>query len=399
MPRINPQILIWARQTAGLPQKEAARKLGFRDTRSRGAVDRLNALEAGAEDPSRALLLKMAKQYRRPLLAFYLAEPPMQGDRGHDFRTLPDTPDPGEDALVDALIRDVRARQQMVRSALEDDEAAPLAFIGSRAMSEGVDVVARAIKQELDFDLASFREKQSPQDAFSLLRECVERAHIFVLLIGNLGSHHSALEPDIFRGFALADPIAPFVVVNDQDAKAAWSFTLLHEVAHLWLGQTGVSGGQPIGGLERFCNEVASEILLPAKDLAKFELGDWQGFDSLVAAISQFARPLNLSYSLVAFRLFRAGLIDQEDWERCRNHFRELFRRQRASAREQSREQNASGPSYYVVRRHRLGKALITFVRQQMEGGELSPTKAAKILGVKARSVAPLVRDEARMGP
>lgn len=394
MPTINPEILAWARQTAGLPMDDAARKIGFRDARGRTAVDRLAALEAGAESPSRAVLLKMAKQYRRPLLAFYLSRPPEKGDRGQDFRTLPDTVDPSSDALVDALIRDIRARQQMVRSALEDDEFSTLPFVGSMRLDDGVTAVAAEIKKTLRFDLANFRHQKSPEAAFTVLRDSVESIGIFVLLIGNLGSHHSAIEPEIFRGFALADPVAPFVVVNDQDAKAAWSFTLLHEVAHLWLGETGVSGGKPTQTIERFCNEVASELLLPSFDL---NARDWSsvanGFDALQSKIISFARPLNLSYSLVAYRLYRSELIDQETWERCRKFFRDMWRKQRASAREQARESDSTGPTYYVVRRHRLGKALLGFVREKMDDGYLTPTKAAKILGVKPRTVSPLLQD------
>lgn len=394
MPTINPEILAWARQTAGLPLDDAARKIGFRDAKGRTAVDRLAALEAGAEPPSRAVLLKMAKHYRRPLLAFYLSHPPERGDRGQDFRTLPDAVDPSSDALVDALIRDIRARQQMVRSALEDDESAELPFVGSKHIDDGVAAVAADIKKVLRFDLPSFRRQRSPEAAFTVLRDSVESLGIFVLLIGNLGSHHSAIEPEIFRGFALADPVAPFVVVNDQDAKAAWSFTLLHEVAHLWLGETGVSGGKPTQTIERFCNEVASELLLPSSD---FNARDWSlvanDFDALQAKITNFARPLNLSYSLVAYRLYRSELINQETWERCRKFFRDMWRKQRASAREQARENDSTGPTYYVVRRHRLGNALLSFVREQMDDGNLTPTKAAKILGVKPRTVSPLLRD------
>ena len=83
---------------------------------------------------------------------------------------------------------------------------------------------------------------------------------MFVLLAENLGSHHSAIPVSAFRGFAIADPIAPFIVINDGDAKAAWSFTLLHELAHLWLGATGVSGGVPEMQIERFCCDVAGEF-------------------------------------------------------------------------------------------------------------------------------------------
>ena len=117
------------------------------------AADRLEALEQGQVDPSRPMLVKMVKQYRRPLVTFYLPEPPRTGDRGQDFRTLP--PD----------------------------------------YSEGDEAVGRA--------------------------SAVHR---------------------VGRGFALADEVAPFVVINHQDHRGAWSFTLLHELTHLWLGETGVSG-------------------------------------------------------------------------------------------------------------------------------------------------------------
>jgi len=398
MQAINPEVLVWARETAGLPVAEAARKLGFKDGKSRSAVDRLERLEAGTDQPSRTTLLAMAKHYHRPLLSFYLASPPVRGDRGQDFRTLPEALDPIENALVDALIRDVRARQEMVRSELEDEEVPPITWIGSKSIGDGVTVVASEIARAIAFEPLDFYGRPNPEAAFTALREKVEALGIFVLLIGNLGSHHTALEPDVFRGFVIADSLAPFVVVNDQDSKAAWSFTLLHEVAHLWLGATGVSGGKPSASIERFCNDVASEILLSG---ATLNSTDWSGISNLsqlTAAIESFARPKNLSYSLVAYRLFKANFIKRELWEVSRRHFRDMWRRQRASARQLARENNERGPTYYIVRRHRLGKALVGFVRQQIEEGDLTQTKAAKILGVRPRSVASLIEGVRTMG-
>lgn len=393
MPRVNPAILAWARETAGLSPEDAARKIGIRDNRQITAVHRLQALESGQVEPTRPLLLKMAKQYRRPLLSFYLAEPPHRGDRGHDFRALPEGRDQSSDALVDALLRDVRARQQMVRSALDDDDTTALPFIDSMAMRDGVSRVADDIKTKIAFEQVNFRGQNSPENAFAALREAVEKEGVFVLLIGNLGSHHTALEPEIFRGFALADPVAPFVVINDQDSKAAWSFTLLHELTHLWLGQTGISGTNNESAIEKFCNDVASEILLPATDLVTINVSPEVGIEGLVSEIERFARPKNLSYSMVAYRMFASGRISREDWFGLRTRFRDLWRRQRLRARAEARENDSAGPSYYIVRRHRLGKALVGFVRQQMDDGDLTPSKAAKILGVKPRNVFPLVRD------
>ena len=86
MPGINPEIMVWARETAGLTRQEAARKLGFRDSSRSTAADKLAAIEYGEKEPSRPQLVKMAGQYHRPLLTFYLSKPPAQGARGADFR-------------------------------------------------------------------------------------------------------------------------------------------------------------------------------------------------------------------------------------------------------------------------------------------------------------------------
>jgi len=169
--------------------------------------------------------------------------PPRKGDRGEDFRGVPNR-DLAHEPLLDALVRDVKARQAMVRSVLEDEEESqPLPFVGSMSVNSGVGTVLASIRQTLDLDLPTFRAQGTAESAFSLLREKVEAAGVFVLLMGNLGSHHTALDTSTFRGFAIADTVAPFIIVNDQDAKSAWSFTLLHELAHLWLGATGISGG------------------------------------------------------------------------------------------------------------------------------------------------------------
>lgn len=142
MPRVNPEILTWARETAGLTPEQAVAKLDIADARGVPALERLATIETGEIAPTRALLVRMAKQYRRPLIAFYLSSPPPKGDRGEDFRTLPIGHSGAADALLDALIRDIRARQRMVRSVLEDeDETDRLPFVGSLSMSDGAAAV------------------------------------------------------------------------------------------------------------------------------------------------------------------------------------------------------------------------------------------------------------------
>jgi Zn-dependent peptidase ImmA (M78 family)/transcriptional regulator with XRE-family HTH domain len=389
MPKVSHEILRWGRETAGLSAAEAVDRLGISDARGVPAVERLLALEAGKVEPSRALLLKMAQLYRRPLVTFYMSAPPRKGDRGEDFRDVPDRHTDSE-ALVDALVRDIRARQRTVRDILGDDEdTQPLTFIGSMSMRDGVGAVLASIRQVLRIDLSEFRAQSSPESGFALLRSRVEAAGIFVLLMGNLGSHHTAIDVEAFRGFALADDIAPFVVLNDQDAKTAWSFTLIHELAHLWLGTTGVSGAFADAQIEKFCNDVAGGFLLPANELPLLRVDIATNLATTAQRIGAFAEERHLSSSMVAYSLLRAGFITEDSWRALASQFRAQWRKSRDAHREGQRDRD--GPSYYVVRRHRLGSALLHFVSRSMAAGALTPTKAGQVLGVKPRSVAPLL--------
>lgn len=334
------------------------------------------------------MLSNMARVYRRSLLTFYLAAPPKKGDRGEDFRTVSLDRTINAEAQVDTLVRDLRVRQRMVRAVLEDDEDIQiLKFVNSTAMEAGVASLRKAIEQLLGVNCSAYREQKDAESAFNLLRERVERAGVFVLLAGNLGSYHSNIPVEAFRGFAIADNIAPFIVINDGDAMVAWSFTLLHELAHLFLGKTGVSGGGiPERRIERFCNEVASEFLLPLSDVKTISLA---GLDpeAQIAMVSQCADRWRVSRQMVVYGLYKARRIPLEAWQSLSAEIHKRWITERGRNKEIARITRASGPSYYVVRRHRLGAAMLDFARRSIDAGTLSPVKAAQALGVKPRSV------------
>ena len=360
MVNINPEILTWARETAGLTPEEAAKKLGFKETRSRTAAERLRGYEAGTDSPSRSVLGRMAKAYHRPLIAFYLSRPPVRGDRGADFRTLRSEPSAKADAVLDALIRDVRARQSMVRDALEvEEDAEPLNFVGSRTMSDGPAAALAALRAMIGVHLTDYRAQSSAEEAFNLIRKAAEGARVFVLLKGDLGSYHTAIDVEIFRGFAIADRVAPFVVVNDRDARSAWSFTLLHELVHLLLGQTGVGGVLAETALERFCDGVAGDFLLPPEDLGYLQLngGGLSDWDT-EQRIGDFARTRNLSRTMVAYQAYRFGMVNQEEFSRLYRSFHQQWLNYRDARRERARAQKG-GADYYRLRRHRTGAGLL----------------------------------------
>jgi Zn-dependent peptidase ImmA (M78 family) len=388
MSAIQPKILTWARETAGLSLDDAARALDLSDARGRTGGQRLEAMELGEDEPTRPVLLKMAKTYHRPLLVFYLAEPPKTGDRGQDFRTLP-----GHEKFnpeLDALLRDIKARQGLIRSMLEDDKAEPLEFVNSATIELPAPKLAVRMAERLNFSLARYRATKTPDEAFTYLRETIEASGLYVLLLGNLGSHHTNIPVEVFRGFALADNIAPLIVINDQDAKMAWSFTALHELAHLWLGQTGISGTEGENKIERYCNDVAGEFLLPTSEIRQLAPVLKLSVATVAEQIGPFAQAHRVSRKMVAYKLYRAGMIGKTTWAALDQRFQDEYLQFKQREAEKNKKAEG-GPNYYIVRRHRVGHALLGLVRRSLDEGTITYTKASRVLGVKPRSVEPLL--------
>jgi Zn-dependent peptidase ImmA (M78 family) len=289
----------------------------------------------------------------------------------------------------------------MLTSILEDDDELTVKpFVGSCSLTDDVETVAARIRSALELPEKPDTRPSGADELFTDLRTRTEALGVFVLLVGDLGSHHSALSEEVFRGFALADKRVPFIVINDQDAKTARSFTLIHELTHIFLGETGVSGTPEsikettkAGKIEQFCNDVASYVLLPKSfvsqrppSLTRGDKGAAQQF------IEHTAKKWSVSEPLVAFRLRRLGWISPTLHQEFSKMFANRWQAQKASTKAKN-QMKEGGPNYYVVKRHRLGDALVNVVRRTIRENRLTHTKAAKILGVKPASVEPLLRN------
>lgn len=398
--QINPGILVWARETAGLDIRDAAHKIAFSAGDDSSNQTKLLEMERGDRLPTRTQLSKIAKTYRRPVLTFYLASPPRKSERGSDFRTTGADVNAKDNGLLNAILRDVQARQEMLTNALEDeDELEPLPFVSSFSVADDPETVAKTIRAALHLPATPEGRPSSPDELFKFLRTGIEALGVYVLLIGDLGSHHSALSEDVFRGFALADKRVPFVVINDQDARTARSFTLIHELVHIYLGESGVSGApEQLEGygtsanIEQFCNEAASYVLLPQSFQVDRPLA-LRTTDATSAQrfIEQTAKTWAVSEPLVAFRLRRLGWITPALHQQFSHAYSRRWQEQKASSKAKN-QMKEGGPSYYTVKQFRLGDALVDAVRRTVRDNRLTHTKAAKILGMKPASVEPMFR-------
>ena len=100
-----------------------------------------------------------------------MSKPLRKGNRGQDFRTLPDDNSLDDNAIIDVLIRNILARQGILRSVLEDDEDTEIfGFVGSMTVADGENMVLAAIQEMLAIDHTDFYaqpNKDGPLPSFA----------------------------------------------------------------------------------------------------------------------------------------------------------------------------------------------------------------------------------------
>lgn len=78
---------------------------------------------------------------------------------------------------------------------------------------------------------------------------------------------------------AAAVPYAPFIFINSQDWTAPQLFTLVHELAHIWIAETGISNDlepdiknkDKLHPVELLCNLIAANALMPRKYISSLD--------------------------------------------------------------------------------------------------------------------------------
>lgn len=382
---INPKILGLARQRAGFSLEDAAKKAGVK-------ASKLADMETGKSRPTRNQLYKIAKSYWYPLAAFYASQPPLPTRSGVDFRSPNIECSDREKGRLNALIRSVYARQDMIKVILEEDEDTPNRdFVGSidagdyNNISETVEAIRNTLNVRSDTRLK-----------FKDLIIRAEKQGIFVLLANDLGDNRTRISESIFRGFAIADKIAPFIVINPSDAETAKSFTLIHELAHIFIGSSGISAEPSIdipqtrtSKIERFCNDVASYFLLPQHYIDNTEaIND---IEKALGIIERIAEKRKVSRLMVAYRFFRANIISKDLYQELSATYLENWEEVKKRKKEKENKGKKVKINPNVTKKYRLGTLLVSFVERSLNAQELTYTKAAHLLGVNAASVRVLI--------
>lgn len=364
---VEPALLSWAIERSGQDPEELYARAELRD---------LPLWQRREKSPTFKQLEKFARVTHAPFGYFFLSEPPDERVPIPDFRTVGnlnvDRPSPN---LLSTIFL-CQQRQEWYRAYAQTNGHEPLPYVGSVSVDSQAEPVADELRRTLRFTAEDRASDANWSDALRRLIDTTEDSGILVMVSGIVGNNtHRPLDVDEFRGFALSDPLAPVVFVNGADTKAAQIFTLLHEVVHIWLGQSALTDSTldraEQNRTELWCNRVAAEVLVPLASLRTTYRGTAD-----VGELERLARIYKASTLVVLRRIFDAGRLS---WDEYRIRYRE--ERARVTAILDSR--SGGGGNFYYTQPLRISQRFARAVITDTLAGRTLHRDAYQLLGTR----------------
>ena len=312
-----------------------------------------------------------------PFGYLFLKQPPTEKLPLADFRTIASAAGKATPDLID-VVNDVIVKQQWYREFLIEEGSEPLPFVGQFNPSNEPAKIARSIRQTVGLEAVAHDSTTWEDFLRNFIRKC-ESLRILVMRSGIVGSNpHRKLRIEEFRGFTISDKLAPVIFINGADARAAQIFTLAHELAHVWIGEGGISDEQmgnpntPHSKIETLCNAVAAEVLVPMSEFF------WRE-DSVNSNVQAIARRFKVSRLVALRRAMELQYIDKPTFLREYRATESQYRQ---------REENAQGGgNFFPTLFSRNSHTFTTTVVGAVSEGKALYREAAQLLNVKVPTI------------
>lgn len=345
------------------------------------AVDRVLEWEEGTSLPTFKQAEKVAKHLHVPFGLLFLDQPPADELPIPDLRTTYDAPRDGFSADFMDLLADVQFQHDWFKEFLVAEGHDELEFVGSFSQNNDPMEIAADIRRRLRIDPGRAQQAGGWEQHLDSLFERCEDIGVWVMRSGYVGNNtRRTFLVSEFRGFAIADKVIPLVFINGRDAKAAQAFTLAHELAHIWLGESGISDNrlyqqhQEELEIEALCNRVAAEVLVPAERVPDW----WRRNSELEENIGRLASVFKVSRVVAARRAVDLGYIS---WAR----YSEFFEAEKAEW--DDIDGAGSGGNFYYNAPIKNGRRYTKAVLSAAMGGNLLLRDAGSLLNMKPNTV------------
>jgi len=376
---VAPDVLAWARTTAGLSTEAAAKKLAVSEVT-------LGKWESGDLKPTATQVRKAAAAYHRPFSALLLPEPPEEVAPLADFRRLPTGDDKHWSPALRTAIRQIEAQREAlleVQAASPESDEPSSEFVTADPGNEAAKVAER-IRVFLSFDSVAAATWTRPYDALNAAVGAVESRGVLVVQVGGVPISE-------MRGFSIADWPVPVIALNGGDWPRPRLFTLLHEMAHLAYRSSGLCDLHETAGpthrqsdaLEHRCNSVAAAVLMPEQPFLRAATTIGQRDPSWpVEALQSLAGRFGASSEAALLRLIALGRADWSLYSLRKPELDSAYAEARQVQKAKQRERDG-GPDHYTVKVGRLGRSYVRTVLEAFDADNISARDVTAFLDVR----------------
>ena len=290
----NPAVLRDVLRARSLSRNQLSRRLGI----DRDDLDR--ELEREPE-PKQGILNNIARELSLPVFVFSMRHSPPLHDSIPDFRS--ETPAPS--AKSRETINSIQFAEGVQRAAVEVGAIqvdVRLPKFTTRKLDE-VDKLALNARKFFGITVEDQIGAKDARAFYVICRKKIEDKGIFVL--------HDSFPAADGSGFCLSHDEYPVIVINTkQQTRGRRLFTLVHELAHVLMQQTGIS--DPFikqNSVERLCNRFAGSFLVPEEYVAALFKGGTPAKDPDVSDVAWASKLLKISQQATVFRLEQLQLF------------------------------------------------------------------------------------------
>ncbi|MDR3112523.1 MAG: ImmA/IrrE family metallo-endopeptidase [Elusimicrobiota bacterium] len=374
---INPKVLKWAREVIQVSRLDIVKKLNKEYIKEKDLI----SWEEGTDFPTIYIAKILSKLYGIKFITFYLPSVPKKIKPLKDFRGIPDPNIFSKNFIF--LMREIQGKQEWTKEYLTNKSKKPIAFVDSIALEYGIEHCTKEAVNLLNKLLLSDTIELSSKvdDTFKILVKKIESLGVFVSIGNSYNGHHLySVEPSEARGFAIADKIAPFVFINSKDNKKAQIFTLIHEVCHLFLGESGISDTSSgnKNPTEIICNKATAEFLMPTE---KFhEIWNSTKTNSLDEKIKILGEKFPTSRLSITIRAYALRLISNKTFDETYAHYKKEVKDFTAIKKKQQAKGGFSDPYLKTLKIN--GKQFVNTVMEAYSSSEIMISSACSLLGI-----------------
>lgn len=376
--QLSIKTLEWAANKNGRSLPEFARSLYSREN---------TTASIARGELTLSQIRKFAEQAKVPFGFLFLPTPPEKFKPDNnlvDFRTTNGNQPLSENFLD--IYKDVEHKQSWYREYLIGIDAPRLEFVGKYKdkYATANNVIADDIRKTLNLNNIE-KQISGAEDYFNVLAQHCENVGILVFKNSVVVNNNKRkLSSEEFRGFVISDSYAPAIFINGEDTKYANIFTLAHELAHIWLGESGISDADTNSknGHEIKCNAIAAEILVPNN----LFLEKWQSINQDIRGkITTLNNLFKVSELVIARVALTNGKISRDDY----NIFQaEVIKRWREYKARQSASEG--GPPFSVMLPIKNSRRITNTVLGLLKSNLMAPSEASILLNISAAKVVAL---------